>query len=102
MTLPFKFSAHQPVVGELAVMNHGDIAVRISPIGMSRANVDIRLRGHARVTDAVRTLEITQIIPLSDTRRIAEVLDQLEGITYREDLCTFDVFYVIDELLYLA
>ena len=69
MSFAFKFSAHCPIVGQLAIMDDGDVIVRIGPIGMGRADVDVGFRRHTRMTDSVRPFESTQTVMLSDTKK---------------------------------
>ena len=70
MAAALEFAAHLPVVGELAVMDDGDVVIGIGPVGMGRADVDVGFGRHAGMADAVRALELAQLV-LARRRRPA-------------------------------
>ena len=77
MAAAFEFAPHHPVIGELAIMHDGDVVIGIGPVRMGGANIDIGLGCHPGVADAVSALELAQVILFGDTRRIAQILDEL-------------------------
>ena len=83
-------------------MDDRDVVVGIGPIGMRRADVDIRFGRHARMADAVRALELAQVVLLGDASGVAEILDQFECIAHRQDFGAFDVLDIVGELLHVA
>ncbi len=70
---------------------------------MRRADIDVRLRGHAGVADAVRALERAASPYCSrDLGRVAEILDQLERAAEGQDLGALDLLDLGGELARVA
>ncbi len=102
MAAALELAPHHPVIGELPVMDDGDVVIGIGPIRMGGADVDIRLGRHARVADAVGALELVQGVLVGDAGRIAQVLDELERVAHRQDLGALDILDIVGELLHVA
>ena len=92
-------SAPLVVVGQLAVVHHGKVGERIGPIGVRAGDVDVRLGRHADVPDGMGAAETAEPVLLSDRDSVPEVLDDLEGVPYRQHLAAGDVLDVVDERL---
>ena len=84
-------ATHDPVIGDLPVMDDGDVVIGIGPIGMRRADIDVGLGRHAGMADAVRALEGAEPVLLGDLGRVAEILDQLKRAAERQHLGAVDL-----------
>ena len=91
--------AELPVVRQLAVVDHGDVGEGIGPVGMGRANVDVRFRGHPRVPDGVGALESGKAVLLAHDAGVAQVLDQFQRTAEGEDFRPFDILHIVGEAL---
>ena len=94
-----KATAPLEVVRQLAVMHHGDVGERVGPVRVSTRDVDVGLGCHADVTDGVRAAELVQVVLLADGLGVAEVLDDLEGVTQREHFAVRNVLDLIGDVL---
>ena len=91
MALTLHLTAHDPVIGDLAVVDDGDVVIGERPIGVGRADIDIRLRGHACVADPVCALEAAQTVLFGDDIGVSQILDQLQRVAHGEDLGALDI-----------
>ena len=73
-------------VGQLAVVDDGDVGERIGPIGVGVGDVDVGLRRHPRVSDRVRADVVGKPVLLRHGLGVAEVLDDLERAAERQHL----------------
>ena len=99
MTGALEAAAPLEVVRQLAVMHHGDVGERVGPVRVSTRDVDVGLGCHADVTDGVRAAELVQVVLLADGLGVAEVLDDLEGVTQREHFAVRNVLDLIGDVL---
>ena len=78
-------------------MHHRDVVIGIGPIRMRRADIDIRLRRHAGMADAVRAPEAAEPVLLRHLGGVAEILDQLERAAEGQHLRALDLLDVRGE-----
>ena len=86
------------VVRQLAVVHHGDVGERVGPVRVGTRDVHVGLGCHADVTDGVRAAELVQVVLLADGLGVAEVLDDLEGMTQREHFAVRNVLDLIGDV----
>jgi hypothetical protein len=66
------------------------------------ADVDIGLRRHAGVADAVGAFEAPEAVLVRDRRGITQILDQLQRMAEGENLGALDVLDVAHQVLHIA
>ena len=69
---------------------------------MGRADIDVGFGGHARMADGMGALEVSETVLGGNTVGIAKILDELEGVTQRQNLRTFHVLDVVCQPFQIA
>ena len=83
-------------------MDHRDVVIRIGPVRVGRADIDIRFGGHPRMADAVCSPEPAEIVSAGHVGRIAQILDQFERVADRQDLRALDFLHLVGKVLHVA
>ena len=89
-------------VGQLAVVDDGDVGERVGPVGVGVGDVDVGLGRHPRVADRVGAGVVAEPVLGGDGLGVAEVLDDLERVAEREDLGVAHPLDRVDERLQVA
>ena len=83
-------------------MDDGDVVIGIGPVGMGRADIDVGFRRHARVADAVRALELAQVILLGDRAASPRSLISSSALPIERISVPSTSLDIVGELLHVA
>src|SRR5262249_37683036 len=74
-------AAEPVIVGDVAIMDGGQVGHSVRPEGLGMAEVDAALRGQSRMADAMRAAAAGDLIGLLERLRRTNLLDDLELVS---------------------
>ena len=78
------------IVGQLAIVNDGDVWKRVRPERMRMRNIDLALSGEPDVSKTVSSVHLREMVLLIQLVGIANVLDNLRRPSDAVDLSSLD------------